>query len=104
MMRLVRAIEVLAWALFFSFAALVLGLRYWVLPDIERYRDDIVAVVSQTVGQPVSIGSIEAGWLGLRPQVSLFDVRVYDAAGREALVLPVVDNVVSWRSLLRGQL
>ena len=104
MMRLVRAIEVLAWALFFAFAALVLALRYWVLPDIERYRDDIVAVVSSTVGQPVRIGAIEAGWLGLRPQVSLFDVRVYDAAGREALVLPVVDNVMSWRSLLRGGL
>ena len=104
MMRLVRAIEVLAWALFFAFAALVLALRYWVLPDIERYRDDIVAVVSSTVGQPVKIGAIEAGWLGLRPQLSLFDVRVYDAAGREALVLPVVDNVMSWRSLLRGGL
>ncbi len=101
---LLRAIEGLAWALFFVVAALLLVLRYWVLPDIERYRDDIVAVVSSTIGQPVRIGAIEAGWLGLRPQLSLFDVRVYDAAGREALVLPAVDNVISWRSLLRGQL
>jgi uncharacterized protein (TIGR02099 family) len=101
---LLRAIEGLAWALFFAFAALLLTLRYWVLPDIERYRDDIVAVVSSNIGQPVRIGAIEAGWIGLRPQLSLFDVRVYDAAGREALVLPAVDNVISWRSLLRGQL
>jgi hypothetical protein len=38
MKRLLRAIEMLAWGVFFAFAALVLALRFWVLPDIERYR------------------------------------------------------------------
>src|SRR5262245_8279080 len=104
MKRLWRAIEVLAWAAFFAFAALVLALRFWLLPNIERYRDDIVAAVSRTVGAPVKIGAIEAGWLGLRPRVSLFDVRVYDAQGREALVLPALENVVAWRSLAAGGL
>jgi len=104
MKRLWRAIEILAWAAFFAFAALVLALRFWLLPDIERYRGDIVAAVSRTVGAPVQIGAIEAGWLGLRPQVSLFDVRIQDAQGREVLVLPVVDNVLAWRSLLVGGL
>ena len=104
MKQLLRAIEFLAWTFFFAFAALLLVLRFWVLPDIERYRDDIVTSVTRALGQPVKIGQIEAGWLGFRPQVSLIDVRVYDAEGREALVLPAVDNVVSWRSLLRGEL
>ena len=99
-----RAIEILAWATFFAFAALVLALRFWLLPNIERYRGDIVAAVSRTVGTPVKIGAIEAGWLGLRPQVSLFDVRIQDAQGREVLVLPAVDNVIAWRSLLVGGL
>ena len=97
--RFWRLVEVLAWAAFFAFAALVFALRFWLLPDIERYRGDIVARVSQAVGLPVKIGSIEAGWLGLRPQLSFSDVRIYDAEGREALVLPQVDNVVAWRSL-----
>src|SRR5260221_7185106 len=104
MRHLWRAIEFLAWAAFFAFAALLLALRFWILPDIERYRDDIVAAASRTIGAPVKIGAIEAGWLGLRPQVNLIDVRIHDAQGREALVLPAVENVVAWRSLLVGGL
>jgi uncharacterized protein (TIGR02099 family) len=99
-----RAVEFLAWLAFFAVAAAVLALRYWLLPDIERYRDDITAAVAYALGQPVSIGGIEAGWLGLRPQISLSDVRLYDPQGRPALELPRVENVLSWRSLLDGRL
>jgi uncharacterized protein (TIGR02099 family) len=104
MKRLLRAIEVLAWGAFFVFAALVLALRFWVLPDIERYREDIVAAMSRSIGLPVRVGAIEAGWLGLRPQITLSDVRISDAQGREALVLPSIDNVIAWRSLLAREL
>ena len=104
MKRLLRALEVLAWVAVFLIAAVVLGLRYWLLPRIELYRDDIVQSVSRSLGRPVKVGAIEAGWLGLRPQVTLTDVKLYDAEGREALALPSVDNVVSWRSLLTGEL
>src|ERR671923_268076 len=98
MKRLWRAIEVLAWTAFFAFAVLVLALRYWFLPNIERYRGEIVAAVSRTVGQEVRIGGIQTGWLGMRPHISLTDVRIIDADGREVLALPSVDNVVSWRA------
>src|SRR6188474_3665120 len=104
MKRLLRAIEMLAWGAFFAFAALMLAVRFWVLPDIERFRGEIVAAVSRGVGLPVQIGRIEAGWLGLRPQITLSDVRIADAQGREALVLPSIHNVVAWRSLLHGEL
>lgn len=104
MKRLLRAIEVLAWAGFFAFAALVLAVRFWVLPDIERYREHIVAAMSRGIGLPVRVGAIQAGWLGLRPHIGLTDVRIYDAQGREALVLPSIENVIAWRSLVRGEL
>jgi len=104
MKKLVRALEVLAWAGFFAVAALVLALRFWLLPNIEQYREDIVAAVSRTVGQPVKIGRIEAGWLGFNPQVNLYDVRILDLQGREALVLPSVENSIAWRSLFAGEL
>ncbi|HEX9395114.1 MAG TPA: YhdP family protein [Burkholderiales bacterium] len=94
----------LAWAAFFAFAALVLALRFWLLPDIERYRAEIVARASQAVGLPVKIGGIEAGWLGLRPHISFTDVRIYGPDGRELLALPAVDNVIAWRSLLAREL
>ena len=104
MKRLLRALEVLAWFAFFAFAALVLALRYWVLPDIERYRPGIVAAISRAAGLPVQVGAIEARWSGLRPDITLSDVRLSDAQGREVLVLPSVHNVVAWRSLLYGDL
>src|SRR5437879_5927037 len=99
-----RGIEALAWIAFFVFATLVLALRFWLLPDIERYRGDIVAAIERAVGLPIKIASIEAGWLGLRPQISLSDVHLYDHQGREVLALPSIRNVVSWRSLLYGQI
>ena len=94
------ALEVLAWVAFFVFAGVFLTLRYWLLPNIERYRGDIVAVLSREIGLPVKIGAISAEWQGLRPQLHFADVRLYDAQGREALVLPSVDNAVAWSSLL----
>ena len=104
MKRLWRILEVIAWAAFFSLAAAVLVLRYGLLPQAERLRPEIVARVTATVGRPVTIGRIEAEWLGLRPQINLSDVRIFDAEGREALVLPSVENILSWRSLAHGQL
>jgi uncharacterized protein (TIGR02099 family) len=104
MKRLLRAIEVLAWTAFFVFAALALVLRLWVLPDIERYRGEIVSGVSAAIGLQVKVGAIDAGWDGLRPQIGFSDVRIYDREGREALVLPRVENVIGWRSLLHREL
>jgi uncharacterized protein (TIGR02099 family) len=89
---------------FFACAVAFLGLRYWLLPNIERYHDDIVAAVSRSIGMPVRIGAIEADWLWLHPRLSLTDVRVYDREGREALVLPSIENVVAWESLVAGEL
>jgi len=98
--RFLLVLEALAWTAFFVFALTFLALRYWVLPNIEGQREHIVAAISQAVGLPVKIGALETDWAGLRPRLSISDVRVYDRGGREALVLPVVENVVSWRSLV----
>jgi uncharacterized protein (TIGR02099 family) len=99
-----RAIEVLAWTALFAFAGLVLALRFWVLPNVERYRGEIVSAVAGALGRPVKIGAIDAGWDGLRPQIGFTDVRIFDGEGREALVLPRVESVVAWNSLLHGDL
>ena len=104
MKRVGRATEFLAWALFFALAALVLAVRFWVLPQVERYRGEIVSAVSAAIGQPVRIGGIEARWFGMSPHIRLRDVRIYDRAGREALALPAIENRLAWRSLVRGEL
>jgi uncharacterized protein (TIGR02099 family) len=99
-----RAAEFLAWAVFFALAAAVLALRFWFLPEIERYREAIVAAASRAVGQPVSIGGIDGDWLGLHPRVNLSDVRIRDSDGRQVLALPRVQNVLSWRALALGRI
>jgi uncharacterized protein (TIGR02099 family) len=99
-----NALEILAWVVFFAAAIGFLALRYWLLPSVERYRDDIVAAVSKGIGLKVTVGAIEPDWRGLLPRLVVADVRVYDPNGQEALVLPVVDAVVSWRTLLHAEL
>ena len=86
-----------------SIAGLLLGLRYWVLPDIERYHGIITVSASQAIGQPVSIGKIEADWQGIRPHLLLTDVHILDKRGQTALSLPQVDTMVSWANLLAGE-
>jgi uncharacterized protein (TIGR02099 family) len=95
-----RVLEWLAWFVLFAIAAIVLALRYWLLPHIEDYRAQIVAALSRSIGLQVRIGTIEAEWQGLRPRLDFTNVRLYDKAGRVVLVLPAVRNVVSWRSLM----
>ena len=101
---LIGLLEVLGWAALISCAAVFLAARYWILPNIERYRDDIVAAISQAVGLRVEIGAIRADWRGLRPELDFTDVRLYDSRGRVALALPAVENVVAWSSLLFADL
>lgn len=96
---LLRGLEILAWTAFFSFAALFLALRFWLLPQVERYHAEVVAALSRATGLPVKIGALRADWDGLRPRLTLTDLRVYDRDGREALVLPAVEHVLAWSSL-----
>lgn len=85
-------------------AGLILTLRYSVLPDIERYHDDITHSVSMVTGQTVEIGKIEADWYGLKPHLRLSGIRILDKQQQTALALQRVDVVVSWLTLLTGEL
>ncbi len=90
--------------LYFVFIALILTLRYSILPHIENYRSDIERLASRGLGQTVSIGRIEANWKGINPDLDLFDVRVFDAQGRSALAFSRVEAILSWWSLPAGRL
>jgi uncharacterized protein (TIGR02099 family) len=86
--------------------SVMLGIRYWVLPDIERYHGVITSAVSDAIGLPVFIGKIEADWQGLRPHLLLSDVRISEKnkSATPVLSLRQVDCVVAWFTLLRGDL
>lgn len=97
--RLGRFLLTLALTVWFVFAALVLALRFIVLPGIAEYRPEIEAAASRAVGQEVRIGKIEAGWKGLNPDLILDDVVMLDANALPALSLGRVESVLSWRSV-----
>ena len=82
-----------------AFAVLVLGLRYWILPNIDQYRDSIAHVITKAINQRIAIGKVSANWDGLRPEVVLEDVTVFDHAGRAALKLSRIENTLSWFSV-----
>jgi len=93
------------WALvivYFLFAAAVLFLRYYALPRIGEYRGDIEQIASKALGQRVTIGAIEADWQGLRPELLLANVTVFDHDGSAALTLPGVEATLAWISAVIG--
>ena len=79
-------------------ALAVISLRYWILPNIEHYREEIALAVSKAANQRIRIGRISGNWDGVRPELVLENVTVFDHAGRPALELARVDSTLSWLS------
>ena len=86
------------------FAAAVMSLRYWLLPDIEQYHDRITSTFSAAIGNPVTIGRIEGDWQGFLPRLTFTDVRILDEQRQTALALQHIDASLSWLSLFIAQL
>jgi len=99
-----RGLRLFGWVLFglwLAFAALVLALRYAVLPRVGDYQAEIERMATSAVGQPVRIGRIEARWRGLNPDLVLDDVQIADRQGAPAFALARVESVLSWQTLWR---
>ncbi len=102
--HLTRVAIELVMLLLIAGGVLLLALRYWVLPDIERYHEQITVAASASLGQPLTIGKIAADWNGLRPRLLLSDVQILDKQGKVALSLPRLENTVAWTSLFTAEL
>ena len=101
-----RTLRFALWGAFIAwvvFAVLVLALRYVVLPNVGMYHGQIEQALSRAIGQPVTIGAIEARWQGLNPDLVLDNVAIADRQGKPAFSLEQVETVLSWQSLWRGR-
>ena len=87
-----------------AFAVVVLLVRYWLLPNIDHYREEIVYGLSRASHQHVQIGLIEGDWDGFRPRLVLHDFALLDADGKERVSLEEVDSTLAWWSLFVGRL
>jgi uncharacterized protein (TIGR02099 family) len=85
-------------------ASSIIALRYWLLPDIERYHDRIASSMSVAIGNPVTIGKIQGDWQGFLPHLNLTDVRILDEQGQPALVLQHIEGSLSWLSLFTAEI
>lgn len=93
----------LLWLLLTSCLLVAVGwsLLHWVIvPRIENWKPELEQAATQALGLRVEIGALQAESVGLLPQLSLQDLRLHDAQGREALRLPHVLGSLSLRSLL----
>lgn len=96
---LLRYLSTIAIALYFVLGGLVLGVRYWVFPHIDQWRPMVAERISQSLGTPVRLGALRAGWHGWNPYFELDDVRLQTLHGRTVLDVPQVRASLSWRSL-----
>lgn len=78
--------------------AAALGFKFWVMPNLDRFKPDIEAAASRALGKPVTVGRLEAGWEGVNPRLTLRELRVAADSGAP-LELPSVEAVLSWLSL-----
>ncbi len=75
---------------------LSLGFKFWLMPNIDRFKPEVVAAASRALGRPVTLGGLEAGWAGINPRLTLRDLRL---TGDGTLSLPSVEARFSWLSL-----
>jgi uncharacterized protein (TIGR02099 family) len=75
-------------------------LHWGILPRIDTFLPQIEQRLSAAVGVPVRIGSIAVRSSGWVPALSLRQVVLHDAQGREALKLPAIEAALSARSVL----
>lgn len=88
---------------YFVFCALILATRWYLLPQIDRYKDDIAGLLSDSLSSEVTIGEIRPRWDGLWPQLDLKEVRIQKTAQNtdehDVLVLPSVSASFYWRTI-----
>jgi uncharacterized protein YhdP len=99
----VRLLAAAAAFLLVLFTALVLWLRYVALPDVDRWRPDLLHSVERSTGMSVGVTNMRGGWGGLRPVLSLEGVSINDKAGRAAFKMERVEVTLSWWSLFAGK-
>lgn len=56
--------------------ATVNAAAFLLTPLLDRYRDDLAALVSERLGRPIAIGAMQARWRGFGPELVLSDLQV----------------------------
>lgn len=74
--RRLRTAALIVLAFVIVLAAVMVSLFRVLAPQVPEYRAQIEQLASEAVGQPVTVGDIDARWQGLGPEMRLLDVRL----------------------------
>lgn len=99
-LRLLRAAWLVVVGVVALFCALLLLLRFVLLPNVDSQRERIAAWLSVELGAPIAIEAIQGDWDGWNPRLQVQGFSLRDAAGGPALELPHVAATVAWTSLI----
>jgi uncharacterized protein (TIGR02099 family) len=102
--RGLKLFGVLLLAAYFLCAGGLLSVRYFVLPGVGQYREQIAAELGRSLGLKAEIAKLDADWDGLRPRLRIDGLVLREPSGAAALQLAHVDASVGWSSLLLGRL
>lgn len=101
--RLLKWLGFLALGCYVFVAIAVIGTRYWLLPNIDRWREPLQRELSAMLSMQLRLGHVTADWSGRHPRVVLRDASLHDDSGRLLLAIPSLDAVVAWPSLFAGR-
>ncbi|MYN11904.1 TIGR02099 family protein [Pusillimonas sp. TS35] len=106
---LLNVLGALALAVYLLVCALVLAGRYWILPNIDTWRPQITAYLSERYGLHIRAARITADWKGLNPTIVLTGVSLSSTGNVSStgsapqagvLRVPRIRATLAWRSVL----
>ena len=102
--RLLKWLGYTALGCYVILALAFIGVRYWVLPNIDRWREPLQNELSVMLATPVLLGHIAADWRGPHPRILIKHAVLRDESGRDLLEIPSLHAELAWPALLIGRL
>lgn len=99
--RVFRVVLIGGATLYFVAAGSYLGLRYALLPQVDKLRPRIESFVSDKLHAEVRIARLAPHWSGMQPGVDVTALSIRGKDGVTALTIPHATAAISWRSLVR---
>ncbi|MEX3581827.1 MAG: AsmA-like C-terminal region-containing protein [Burkholderia sp.] len=87
--------------LYFVAVGSYLGLRYVLLPQVDKLRPRIESFVSNKLHAEIRIARLVPHWSGMQPGVDVTALTIRGKDGTTALTIPHATAAISWRSLVR---
>ncbi|MEX3592234.1 MAG: AsmA-like C-terminal region-containing protein [Burkholderia sp.] len=98
--RMFRVVLIGGAMLYFVVASSYLGLRYALLPQVDKLRPCIESFVSDKLHVEVRIARLAPYWSGMQPGVDITALTICGNDGTTSLTIPHATAAISWRSLV----